>query len=121
MKRLVILSLATLMFSVPAGADDTSKAAKKKAARPDISASDRKAMIAEEKDRLAREKKDLSEREQALQSQLDTSKKLVSEKEALIKQLQEQIAAAKAGKPIPEDKPAVEDRKAAGKKDRKAK
>lgn len=59
---------------------------------------DRKALIAEEKDRLAREKKELQEREALLTKQLETSQKLTAEKEAYMKQLQEEIKKLKSGK-----------------------
>lgn len=61
-------------------------------------AADRKALIAEEKDRLAREKKELQEREALLTKQLETSQKLTAEKEAYMKQLQEEIKKLKSGK-----------------------
>lgn len=59
-----------------------------------------KAIAAEEKDRLAREKKELLARTDSLQKQLDTSRKLVAEKEALRQQLLAEIASLKtAAKP----------------------
>jgi len=97
-QRILLLSLSLLVASVPAVAADAAKPAKKPAKESSMSLEDRKAAADEEKDRLAREKKDLLDREKALQGQLDTSKKLVSEKDALIKQMQAEIAALKAGK-----------------------
>lgn len=97
-QRILLLSLSLLLASGPAMAADAAKPAKKPAKESSMSLEDRKAAADEEKDRLAREKKDLLDREKALKNQLDTSKKLVTEKDALIKQLQAEIAALKAGK-----------------------
>lgn len=97
-QRILLLSLSLLLASAPAMAADAAKPAKKPAKESSMSLEDRKAAADEEKDRLAREKKDLVDREKALNTQLDTSKKLVTEKDALIKQLQAEIAALKAGK-----------------------
>lgn len=59
---------------------------------------DRQAAIAEEKDRLAREKREMEEREASLRKQLTTSEQLVAEKEAYLQQLRQQLKDAKAGK-----------------------
>lgn len=60
--------------------------------------SDKAALIAEEKDRLAREKQEMEARQALLEKQLQTSQKLVAEKEAYMKQLQEEIRKLKSGK-----------------------
>lgn len=55
-------------------------------------------MAAEEKDRLAREKKDLQERIADREKQLATSQKLATEKEQMKKMLQEEIRKLKTAK-----------------------
>ncbi len=89
MKHVIIALLSTaILAAAPVHAAD----AKGKAN------ADRKALIAEEKDRLAREQKELKEREALLTKQLETSQKLTAEKDAYLKQLQEEIKKLKSGK-----------------------
>ncbi len=93
--------LATTSFAIATDA----QAASTKNAKASASLEDQLAVADEEQDRLARQRKDLKEREDALQSQLDTSNKLIAEKDALIKKLEEQIKALKAaGKDAGKDK-----------------
>lgn len=88
-----------LLVTGPALAVDTAQPApNKKAAAKQLAAADRLAITAEEKDRLAREKKEMEARAALLQQQLETSKKLVAEKEALLKQIQNDIKTLKADK-----------------------
>ncbi len=99
MKRLALLSCLVWLVAGPVLAVDTARPAlHKKAAAKQMAAADRLAITAEEKDRLAREKKEMEERAALLQLQLETSKKLVAEKEAYLKQLQNDIKALKADK-----------------------
>ncbi|MFZ5724097.1 MAG: hypothetical protein ACOY33_10620 [Pseudomonadota bacterium] len=109
-KHLFLASLFLSLLSAPVVAADGKKAKSAKA-DSNLSLADRKALADEELDRLAREKKEMSERADALEAQLETSQQLIDEKEALLKQLQAEIAAIKSGKPLPE--------KAAGKPDKK--
>lgn len=124
MKRLLLTPLILALSAGPALAADATTHAKAKAdAKPatsTMSKADRKALAAEERDRLAREKKDLVERQKLLETQLQTSQKLVAEKDALLKQLQDEIAAIKAGKPVPADK-AADSKPAAAAKTKPAK
>lgn len=96
MKRtaLALLAIASLAVGVATAADKPASPTTKKT----VATTDQKTMAAEEKDRLAREKKEMEERAALLKKQLETHKQLVLEKDAYLKQLQEEIQKLKAGK-----------------------
>lgn len=97
MKRtaLALLAIASLAVGVVTAADKPGSPA---TAKKTVATTDQKTMAAEEKDRLAREKKEMEERAALLKKQLETHKQLVLEKDAYLKQLQEEIQKLKAGK-----------------------
>lgn len=125
--RIFLPALLSLLIPVAATAADTG-AAKAAPAKPaagkaaagknaNLSPADRKALAEEERDRLTREKQEMDERAKLLETQLQTTQKLVAEKEAYLKQLQDELKALKAAPAAkPATKPAAADSKpAAGK------
>lgn len=96
-QRALLLTLTLFVLSGPALANAAKASIKGTWKDTSLSLEDRVAVAGEEKDRLAREKKDLVERQQDLQKQLDTSKKLATEKDKVIQQLEAEIAELKKG------------------------
>lgn len=62
------------------------------AQKPEVKNTD-KMLAAEEKDRLARERKDMEEREALLREQLETRKKLIEAQDDYIRDLEEELKA----------------------------
>lgn len=97
MKHLTLPLCLALLVTGPALAVDTARPVpNKNAAAHQTSAAEQLSLAAEEQDRLAREKKEMEARAALLQQQLVTSKKLLAEKEAWMKKLQEEIKTLKA-------------------------
>lgn len=89
--RITLAWLLACLFLLPA--------AHAAPARPASAATDDdRAVLEEEKDRLAREKRDLKDREAALRKQLEMRKKLEQEQEAYLLQLQQQIRELKGSR-----------------------
>lgn len=115
--RIFLPALLSLLIPVATSAADTA-AAKAAPAKPvagknaNLSPADRKALAEEERDRLAREKQEMDERAKLLETQLQTTRKLVAEKEAYLKQLQDELKALKAA---PAATPAAASKPATGK------
>lgn len=59
--------------------------------------SDTRAMVQEERDRLAREKREMLEREALLQKQLKTHERLLKEQDAQLEELKRQVRELKSG------------------------
>lgn len=74
MYRTPLLFTALLMLAGPAGADDTG------------------ALLAEERDAVAREQRELAERAEALAAQLKETQRLLELQEAYLQRLSEEVA-----------------------------
>ncbi|MFP5383375.1 MAG: hypothetical protein ACLGHG_04835 [Gammaproteobacteria bacterium] len=68
-----------------------------KDAAPSGEDADTRAMVQEERDRLAREKREMLEREALLRKQLQTHDKLLKEQEAQLEDLKRQLRELKRG------------------------
>lgn len=64
---------------------------------PSAADADTRAMVQEERDRLAREKREMLEREALLRKQLQTHDKLLKEQEAHLEDLKRQLRELKRG------------------------
>lgn len=105
MNRIFLTLLLGLAIPMTALAADTSAtkpvitqpAAKNSGGKSaNLSPADRKALAEEELDRIARENKEMAERAKLLETQLQTTGKLVAEKDAQLQQLQDELKALKA-------------------------